>query len=535
MKRRWRSVRWRRSATTADTASLAARPEAGAGTRFTAARREDFSNRAAVFFFSRRTPPPPVVPLPPYSPDDLDRALTAVVPRMRALLDEPGRVTTPLSLPELARRFTGLLPEEGAGWEEVERRLDADLLPHALRMHHPGYAGHQVAVPLPAAAAIDGLLGLLNPMASLSDMAPSGVMVERQVVRSLTALAGFDPATADGVCTSGGTVSNLIAVLAARNRAFPDAWEGGVGETRPRAFCSEDVHYSVRRAFGICGLGTEALTPVATDAAGQMRVDRLRSAIDAARQGGETPFLVVAGAPSTPIGAFDPIAALGEVARAEGLWLHVDAAHGGGLLFSDELRPLLAGVEGADSLSMDGHKMVYQPSSQGWLLFRRGADAYGAFRQQVPYLLGPDGAGTDFDAIGKSLQCTRRLNALKLWVTWHLYGRRTLGIWAERCVAAARRFHRLLAEHPDFEPIHDPACNIVCFRARHPSGRHVDEFHDAIRARLLEQGRAWVVLTTWRGERLLRTAWMNPTQGEEEVAAVVEALAAARASLLGGG
>ncbi len=474
-------------------------------------------------------------PAPPYSLDDLDDALAAVVPRMRALLGEPGRITTPLSLPELAQRFTGLLPAEGGGWEGVGRLLDNDLLPHSLRMHHPGYAGHQVAVPLPAAAAVDGLLGLLNPMASLSDMAPSGVMVERQVVRSLAALVGFDPAAADGVCTSGGTVSNLIAVLAARNRAFPEAWEGGMAGGRPRAFCSEDVHYSVRRAFGVGGMGTDALVPVAADEAGRMRVDRLVAAIDAAHQAGDTPFLVVAGAPSTPIGAFDPVGEIAAVAAAEGLWLHVDAAHGGGLLFSDRLRDLLDGAAAADSLSMDGHKMVYQPSSQGWLLFRDGADAYGAFRQQVPYLLGPDGADRGFDAIGKSLQCTRRLDALKLWITWHLYGSRTFGGWAERCVAAARLFHARLVDHPDFEPVHEPASNIVCFRARHPSGRHVDPFHDAIRARLLEQGRAWVVLTTWRGERLLRTSWMNPTQGEAEVAGVVEALATARASVLAQG
>jgi L-2,4-diaminobutyrate decarboxylase len=471
-------------------------------------------------------------PDPPYGLDGLDDALAVIVPRMRALLGEPGRITTPLPLAELARRFSGLLPAKGGGWEGVERLLDGDLLPHCLRMHHPGYAGHQVAVPLPAAAAVDGLLGLLNPMASLSDMAPSGVMVERQVVRSLAALVGFDPATADGVCTSGGTVSNLIAVLAARNRAFPEAWEGGMAGARPCAFCSEDVHYSVRRAFGVGGMGTDALVPIATDAAGRMRVDRLRQAIAAARRGGETPFLVIAGAPSTPIGAFDPIGEIGAVAREAGLWLHVDAAHGGGLLFSERLRDLLDGAAAADSLSMDGHKMVFQPSSQGWLLFRNGADAYGAFRQRVPYLLGPDGADTDFDAIGKSIQCTRRLDALKLWVTWHLYGSRTLGQWAERCVAAARLFHARLVDHPDFEPIHDPACNIVCFRAHHPSGCHVDAFHDAIRARLLEDGRAWVVLTTWRGKRLLRTAWMNPTQGEAEVDGVVAALAAARASVL---
>jgi len=382
---------------------------------------------------------------------------------------------------------------------------------------------------------VDGLLGLLNPMASLSDMAPSGVMVERQVVRSLAALVGFDPATADGVCTSGGTVCNLIAVLAARNRAFPEAWEKGVAGMRPRAFCSEDVHYSVRRVFGIAGMGSDALTAISTDAAGRMRVGLLEEAIHLARRAGESPFLVVAGAPSTPIGAFDPIGAIGAVARAAGLWLHVDAAHGGGLLFSERLRPLLAGAAVADSFSMDGHKMVFQPSSQGWLRFRHGADAYAAFRQRVPYLLGPDGADSDFDAIGKSLQCTRRLDALKLWVTWHLYGSRTLGGWAEQCVATARAFYQRLVDHPDFEPVHVPACNIVCFRARHPSGRHDDGFHDALRARLLVQGNAWVVLTTWRGERLLRTAWMNPTQGEEQVAAVVAALAAARASLLAAG
>jgi L-2,4-diaminobutyrate decarboxylase len=468
----------------------------------------------------------------PFAPADLDRALALVVPRMRALLaSNGGRVTSSLPLPEIARRFTGGLPDEPVPWPDLARRLDEDFLPHTLRMHHPGYAGHQVAVPLPLAAALDGLVGLLNQMASLSDMAPSGVMVERQVVRSLAQLVGFDE-RADGVCTSGGSVSNLIAILAARNRRFPDAWQRGCADQRPRAFIAADAHYSVLRAFGIAGLGTDALCPVPADGAGRMVVAELAAAIERARLAGERPFLVVAGAPNTPLGAFDPLREIAEVCRRSGLWLHVDAAHGGGFLFSDRLRGLLTGIEMADSVSMDGHKMLYQPSSQGWIVFREGGNAYGAFRQAVPYLLGPDGQDTDFDAIGKSLQCTRRLDALKLWACWQAYGRRAFGEWGERCVAAAAAFHHHLAQHPDFAPVHEPACNIVCFRAHHPAGGHVDAFHDAIRAKLLEHGRGWVVLTTYRGQRLLRTAWMNPTQGEPEALALVGALAAAREAAL---
>ena len=470
--------------------------------------------------------------LPPFAADDLDRALGLAAPRMRALLTgAAGRVTSPLPLAEVARRFAGRLPDEPVPWPELERRFDEDFLPHTLRLHHAGYAGHQVAVPLPLAAALDGLVGLLNQMASLSDMAPSGVMVERQVVRSLAHLIGFDE-RADGVCTSGGSVSNLIAILAARNRHFPKAWQAGCAGLRPRAFIAADAHYSVLRAFGITGLGTDALCPVAADNAGRMVVAELAAAVQRAQRVGEQPFLVVAGAPNTPLGAFDPLREVAAVCRAHGLWLHVDAAHGGGLLFSDRLRGLLDGIEMADSVSMDGHKMLYQPSSQGWVLFREGGNAYGAFRQEVPYLLGPDGQDTGFDAIGKSLQCTRRLDALKLWACWQAYGRRAFGEWGERCVAAARAFHRGLADHPDFEPVHTPACNVVCFRARHPRGGHVDAFHDAIRAKLLEQGRGWVVLTTFRGQRLLRTAWMNPTQGEAEAQALVDALAAARQAVL---
>jgi len=451
---------------------------------------------------------------------------------MRALLaGAEGRVTSPLPLPEIARRFAGRLPDDPVPWAALERCFDEDFLPHVLRLHHTGYAGHQVAVPLPLAAALDGLVGLLNQMASLSDMAPSGVMVERQVVRSLAHVIGFDE-RADGVCTSGGSVSNLIAILAARNRHFPEVWQGGCAASRPRAFIAADAHYSVLRAFGISGLGTDALCPVPADSGGRMVVGELAAAVKRAQRAGEHPFLVVAGAPNTPLGAFDPLREIAEVCRSHGLWLHVDAAHGGGFLFSDRLRGALDGIAMADSVSMDGHKMLYQPSSQGWVVFRDGGDAYGAFRQEVPYLLGPDGQDTGFDAIGKSLQCTRRLDALKLWACWQAYGRRAFGDWGERCVAAASAFHQRLVEHPDFEPVHEPACNIVCFRARHPRGGHVDTFHDAIRAKLLEQGRGWVVLTTFRGQRLLRTAWMNPTQGEAEALALVDTLAAARQAVL---
>ncbi|MGD2063453.1 MAG: pyridoxal-dependent decarboxylase, partial [Nitrospirota bacterium] len=346
---------------------------------------------------------------------------------MRALLAEAeGRITSPLPLVEIAPRFAGLLPDEPLPWAELERRLDEDFLLHTLRLHHNGYAGHQVAVPLPLAAAVDGLVALLNQMAALSDMAPSGAMVERQVVRSLAHLIGFD-ARADGVCTSGGSVSNLIAILAARSHHFPEVWQAGCAGLRPRAFISEDAHYSVLRAFGIIGLGTDCLRSVATDAVGRMVVADLAAAIAESAREGARPFLVVAGAPNTPLGAFDPLPEIAGLCREQGLWLHVDAAHGGGFLFSDRLRSRLSGIDGADSVSMDGHKMLFQPSSQGWVLFREGGNAYGAFRQAVPYLLGPDGQDTAFDAIGKSLQCTRRLDALKLWVCWQAYGRSAFG------------------------------------------------------------------------------------------------------------
>ncbi|HEX5538676.1 MAG TPA: aminotransferase class V-fold PLP-dependent enzyme, partial [Methylophilaceae bacterium] len=319
------------------------------------------------------------------------------------------------------RRWQQPLPQQPALHADgLLAALDNDILPRSLAIHHPRNLGHQVAPPLPVAALCDLVAALSNQAMAVYETGPSATLLERQVVRWLVELIGWQhtgPSAAGGVLTSGGAQANLTALLAARQLASnSDVWKNGVAAHRPmRILASEHAHYSIARAAGIMGLGSDAVIGIAADQEGGMRLDALIAAHRACMENDESVMAVVASAGCTPTGSIDPLEEIGVYCNAEKLWLHVDGAHGASALLSATHRPQLTGIARADSVIWDGHKLLYMPATVSAVLFRNAAHSYTAFAQHASYLFQEETAEAEsFNTSYRTLECTKRMMGLKL-------------------------------------------------------------------------------------------------------------------------
>lgn len=465
--------------------------------------------------------------------EELRRAGHALIDRMADYLAgvESRPVSTPRPADELEARFREPLPRAGrpadAVWDDVWR----DVVGDAIHLAHPMYMGHQVAPPLPHAALADAMASLLNQSLAVWEMSPTGTLVEGQVVRWLADALGF-PATAQGTLVSGGSVANLTGLLAAREARFPGCWENGVATTPEAAraclLVSRHAHYSVERTAGLMGLGAEAVIGVG-ERGGTMDPGALADAIVQARREGRVPFAVCATAGSTATGQFDPLDAIAEVCAREGLWMHVDGAHGASYALSGELRHLLRGIDRADSVAWDPHKMLWMPISTGAVLVRDGRHLESTFRQSAPYLFHARPGESCRDAGRLTLQCSRRFDALKLWVCLRHYGADHFAALLERTTSMTRVLYDLIGHAPDFEAMHTPESNIFCFRHLPDSVRarpdeEIDAFQAALRARYNASGTGWITSTVLDGRRVLRVTLMNPRTGPEHLARMLDTL-----------
>ena len=438
-----------------------------------------------------------------------------------------GPVSTPRTPAELAARFDEPMPSEGIALDAVLSRLERDVIGDANRLAHPMAMGHQVSPPLPAAIWTDTIISALNQSVAVWEMSPTITLVESRVIRWMTELAGFGEG-AGGTFTSGGTEATFTALLAARAAAMPNAWEDGVGEESPLVLCGEHAHYAVMRAIGELGLGSRNAVLIPTR---EQRMDP--SAVDAAlreaRNAGRRVMAVVATAGSTATGAFDDLEAIGASCEREGVWLHVDGAHGCSALFSARHRHRLAGLAGARSVAWDAHKMMLMPLPAGMLLVREERDLERAFSQRAPYLFHGAEGERIVDQGVRSFMCSRRGDALKVWVALQRYGARGIGAIYDRLCDTAATLHAQIAARGDFEALHAPESNILCFRSTCDSmpddieGRN--RRTQGARERYNRSGAGWITTTMLGGERVFRVTIMNPRTSAEHTAAMLEGLA----------
>jgi L-2,4-diaminobutyrate decarboxylase len=230
---------------------------------------------------------------------------------------------------------------------------------------------------------------------------------------------------------------------------------------------------------------------------------------------------IVATAGSTPTGSFDDLEAIGALAEEHGIWLHVDAAHGGAALLSATHRGLLTGIERASSITIDPHKMMLLPLQAGTVLVRDASDLDRAFAQQAPYLFHGNEDDELVDLGTRSLLCSRRADVFKLWVALQRYGTSGLGALYDHLCDTTRALYDAVCRHPEFEAIHEPTSNILCFRR---AGS--DEENRELRERYNRSGHGWITTTMLDGRRVLRATIMNPRTTADDVRQIVEGLAA---------
>jgi L-2,4-diaminobutyrate decarboxylase len=437
-----------------------------------------------------------------------------------------GPVSTPSSPAELAARFDEPLPLHGKPIADVIARLRDDVLPDCNRLYHPRYAGHQVSAPLPAAIWTESVIGALNQSLAVAEMSPTATALEHRVIRWMCDLAGYG-ASAGGTLTSGGTEATLTGLLAARSAAIPDVWTNGVGAEPPVVVCGEHAHYAVSRAVGEMGLGTRSLIAIPSRD-WRMDVAALETTLDRLAREGKRVMAVVATAGSTATGSFDDLETIGALCEARDIWLHVDGAHGASALLSDRHRHRLRGLSRARSIAWDPHKMMLLPLSAGVVLVREERDLESAFSQRAPYLFhGGDAGERVWNQGVRSLLCSRRADVLKLWVSLQRYGAHGIGALYDRLCDVAAAMHALLVAHPRFEVLHQPECNILCFRWI-GDGSMSDEMLDVVNRDLRERynrsGAGWITATNLGGRRVLRVTVMNSRTSEDDVADIVRGL-----------
>jgi L-2,4-diaminobutyrate decarboxylase len=467
----------------------------------------------------------------PYDADAFRRAGHALIDRLADHLTCASRGEGPVvrwRTPEENRAiWTADFEHPESVLAVAERLIDG-----SIHNHHPGCLGYQVCCPLPVAALADLVVGVLsNGMASY-DSGPAASAMEDAVVRWMTRALGMGDG-ADGVLTSGGSLGNLTALLAARQaRAGFDAWSQGTAGARLCVLAGEHAHYSLSRAAGILGWGDQGVVPVALDHRFRLDVAALANAHRSVEREGRRVIAVVANGGSTATGAMDPLAAIADYCAETGLWMHVDAAHGASAVLSSAHKHRLEGISRADSVVWDAHKLMALPALVTGVLFRDGARSYEAFSQAASYLY-EDGTPRPprpwYDRGTRTIECTKRMMSAPLFTVLRSVGPRRLGEMVGASFDTARVLAERLEAEPDFEvSTPDPDCNIVCFRFVGPCDpEDLDRLQDGIRSHLLREGR-WFLSRTRLGERVhLRAVVMNPALDGEHMGALIAAVRAA--------
>jgi L-2,4-diaminobutyrate decarboxylase len=424
----------------------------------------------------------------------------------------PGAVIERLELRRLMR-------EGGLDAGSFGRWLDG-YLGESTRLHHPGELAHQVGVPDVGSALADLVHGVANQPMSIYEMGASAAAVELTVLEWMVERIGWDPAGGGGVLTHGGSLANLTALLAARAHAAPDAWTAGApGDLAILA--PPSAHYSIARAAGILGIGEDAIVALEVDGLERVRVDRLADALARARAAGRRPMALVAAACATSTGLHDDLRGIGEFCGRHGIWLHVDGAHGASALVSERLRGLLDGIELADSVVWDAHKMLRTSALCAAVLVRRREHLPAAFRQHASYLDFDNPQGVD--AIDRQVECTKSELGLKLFLNLAFRGERGLAVYVEQQCAKALELWELLRERPGFHVPYRPESNILCFRFG-PAGAAQAEIREA----LLAAGEFHLSSAEIAGERFLRVTVMSPATDRETFRRLLDAIEAAQ-------
>ncbi|MGJ5755665.1 L-2,4-diaminobutyrate decarboxylase [Streptomyces puniciscabiei] len=457
-------------------------------------------------------------------------SVTEGVERVAAKLATTDRPFTGVTVDALFPRVDAIDLDRPLGdTAAVLDELEDVYLRDAVYFHHPRYLAHlNCPVVIPAVLG-EAVLSAVNSSLDTWDQSAGGTLIERKLIDWTAARIGLGPA-ADGVFTSGGTQSNLQALLLAREEAKTD------GLADLRIFASEVSHFSVQKSAKLLGLGQDAVVPVPVDHDKRLQTVALARELERCRRDGLVPMAVVATAGTTDFGSIDPLPEIAGLCSQYGVWMHVDAAYGCGLLASLKHRSRIDGIERADSVTVDYHKSFFQPVSSSALLVRDAATLRHAtyhadylnprrmVQERIP------------NQVDKSLQTTRRFDALKLWMTLRTMGADGVGqLFDEICDLAAEGW-KLLAADPRFDVVVEPALSTLVFRyipAAVTDPAEIDRANLHARKALFASGDAVVAGTRVGGRHYLKFTLLNPETTPADIAAVLDLIAGHAEQYLG--
>ena len=405
--------------------------------------------------------------------------------------------------------FAEPLPQDPTSAKAILDELESKLVPYCTNVGHPGYMGLITPSPNPVGIIADFICSALNQNLGAYSIGPSAVAMERRVVRWLTDLCGYGT-TAGGNLTSGGMMANFIGLKVGRDAVTGDrAQHDGVCE-RCAVYVSEERHVSVDKAVDCIGLGRNALRALPTDASFQVRIDALEEAIAQDKKDGIRPLCVVGVFGTTNTGAMDDILTLRKIANRERMWLHVDAAYGGGMLLSHEWPMRNRGLELADSITIDPHKWFYAPLDAGAVLVKDHGRLTASFGIKPSYLTDElDQANERYQYYVHGFEQSRRFRSLKVWMSFKRYGARKIGEWVDNNVRQAKHLYALADKNPEFEAASSPPLSAICIRYK-GTGLAEDEskrLHAEVAQRVEQSGRFWISTTELKGKAWFR---INP-------------------------
>ncbi|MDX2594762.1 MULTISPECIES: lysine decarboxylase DesA [Streptomyces] len=458
------------------------------------------------------------------------RSVTEGVERVAAKLATTGRPFTGVTVDALTPRIDAVdldrpLGDTAAVLDELEDLYLRD----AVYFHHPRYLAHlNCPVVIPAVLG-EAVLSAVNSSLDTWDQSAGGTLIERRLVDWTAERIGLGPA-ADGVFTSGGTQSNLQALLLAREEAKTE----DLG--RLRIFASEVSHFSVKKSAKLLGLGPDAVVSVPVDQDKRMRTLALAHELERCERDGLVPMAVVATAGTTDFGSIDPLPEIAELCARHGVWMHVDAAYGCGLLASLRHRDRIDGIEHADSVTVDYHKSFFQPVSSSAVLVRDAATL-----RHVTYhaeYLNPRRMVEERipNQVDKSLQTTRRFDALKLWMTLRVMGADGIGELFDQVCELARQGWERLAADPRYDVVVEPSLSTLVFRwvpAAVTDPAEIDRANLYARKALFASGDAVVAGTKVGGRHYLKFTLLNPETTTADIAAVLDLIAGHAEQYLG--
>ena len=423
--------------------------------------------------------------------------------------------------------FAEGLPQDPSPAETVLKELEEKLLPYCTHVGHPGYMGLITPSPSPVGVIADFICSALNQNLGAYTIGPAAVAMERRTVRWLTDLVGYG-AEAGGNLTSGGMMANFIGMKLARDWASQDQIQQEGVRERWAVYASDQRNVSVDKAVDAVGLGRAALRALPTDAEFRVRIDALEAAIVDDHQRGVRPMCIVGIFGTTNTGAIDAVRQLRTIADREGMWLHVDAAYGGGMLLSHESPMRNRGLELADSVTIDPHKWFYAPLDAGAVLVKDARRLTASFGLQPSYLTDEfDRAGERYQYYVHGFEQSRRFRGLKVWMSFKRYGARQIGEWVDGNVRQAKHLYSLVEKHPDFEAASAPPMSAICIRYRGANLEEADskELHAEVARRVEQSGKFWFSTTELKGKTWFRINPVNfrtRTEHMDQVLAFLE-------------